>query len=147
MVLAMLLAFIIIFASSIQWIARQSRATVDQEQEEQAFGLADTGVNYTIWLLTPLPRGAGLAPSELLINPPAATENHAITGDDGAVLGFFSIDYLTSDADQITLTSVGWDAIRPDICQAVDATLKRFANGAFRVTSWHHRLKYDCNLI
>ena len=64
--LMMLVLFIIIFGASSRWIARQSRGTVEQEQEEQAFGLADTGINYTSWLLLPMPRGGGLDPVGLV---------------------------------------------------------------------------------
>lgn len=143
LVLSLAIVFSIIAATSAQLVTRQNRETIDQEQEEQAFGLADAGVYYTQWLLDP--NGAALSVDDLLNNPPSETTNHAITTNGGETIGTFTITFLAgADNDFIDISVEGKD-FGVDICQDVMATLTRFDTEEFLITDWEHDSPRECS--
>jgi hypothetical protein len=137
MVLVLLIVFLTILGASIRYIARQSKQTTDQGQQDQAFGLADAGVQYTYWLLN-----EGKAPSEISTTP--GTTGHTITAS-GVELGSFTINVVAFDDSVGTLSilSVGEDNLRPEFCQAVRANFE-LENDIYRVAEWRHETGYVC---
>lgn len=149
LVLVMLLVFVIIFGSLIRYIARQSNLTVNQGQEEQSFGLADTGVQYVLWLLGPNPNptgsnGGGQTPQDICTADLSdLLQDHEVT-DGSQGIGLFTIEPLTADATSIRIRSTGRDANRPDICQVVEADIRQAPDNLYHVVSWNHLLGYPC---
>lgn len=141
-VLLMLIVFVLIFTASIQFIARQSRELTDQEQEEQAFGLADSGVQYTLWLLSP--NGGNRTPTDLQSNPPATLTDHAVHDADGSALGTFTVTLTSADSGSLALTSTGYDAVKTNRCQTITARLQRSTTGQYKITQWDNHVGYAC---
>lgn len=137
-VVVMLLVFVIIMAASIQYISRQANQVTNSEIENQAIGIADTGVQYTLWLLDR--EGGNLTPTDLIQNKPPETVNHAVADNNNKTLGSFTINYDGLDASgNLSLHSYGQVAIADkDICQTIAATISPFIGGVYRITSWSH---------
>lgn len=145
LVLLMLLVFVIISVAAVRFIARQSTQGVLQEQEEQAFGIADAGVNYTLWLLAST--GGNFSPPNLVAAPPAATRNHPVTNHEGQVVGTFDLWFGPACPDSLAFRAVGYDVLKRDLCQVIDASAVRFATGWYRVTTWNHLAGYPCDQV
>ncbi|MEX1997961.1 MAG: PilX N-terminal domain-containing pilus assembly protein [Candidatus Andersenbacteria bacterium] len=151
LVLILLVVFVIIMTASVRFIARQSTQTANQEQEEQAFEIADAGINYTLWLLDS--EGGNFTPEQLEAGPDgggpptADTENHLIHNDQSELIGRFSLDF--SDADNVagvlTVRATGKDEIKPDLCQVIEAKVQKDANGEYRLYRWDHLVGYPCS--
>ena len=141
LVLVMLLFFVIVFGTVLTFISRQSTLTVDQEQEEQAFGLADAGVTYTLWLLDA--NGANLEVSDLEEREPVGPAL-PIVDTSGVELGTFEVTYESESADTVRARSKGFDQVRPERCQVIDAVITRFVSGAWQVTHWNHFVSRSC---
>lgn len=143
LVVLMLLVFAIIAGASIRFIARQSNQTVQQEQEEQAFEIADAGANYVLWLLSA--SGGNKSPLSLVASPPPSTRDHAIANQAGQSIGKFDLFFGPACPDSLSFRSVGYDQIKTNLCQVVDGTAKLFSNGEYRLIKWDHLVGYPCN--
>lgn len=151
--LVLLLVFVIIFGALITYIGRQSNLSVNQGQEEQSFGLADTGVQYAVWLLGSStnpsgPAGGGLTPQELCEAAPESAVgqllvNHPVVNS-GQNIGSFTLHILSADDAHLRVRSTGYDVDRPDICQAVEATIHKTADALFHVVRWDQLEGYPC---
>jgi len=148
-VLIMMIVFVIITSATIQFVSRQSHQTTDQEQEEQAFALADAGVQYVLWLLTlanPGPPIAGYSPADLTSNEDITAQltNHVITDADGVAIGKYSVNVVVEDTSTVHVKSIGRSTGRSDLCQVINATYKKPINDNFRLTAWDHEVGYNC---
>ena len=132
--LVLLLITILILASLAQLISRQSNTIVNQEQEEQAFGAADAGVEYVKWLLK-----AGQSPSDIATNPP---QNQVLN-----TISNFSLPqtHIQTTDTSISFRVEGHDHHNPNVCQIVDATLCQSNNGAWPAVQWQHYVTPNCN--
>lgn len=143
LVLFMLLVFVIISAASMRIIARQANQTTLQEQEEQAFEIADAGVNYVLWLLSTT--GGNLTPPQLLAAPPASATNHPVTDRNNQVIGKFNLFFGPACSDALTFRAVGYDQIKTNLCQVIDAKVQRFVSGEYKLVKWDHLVSYPCD--
>jgi len=143
MVLVTLVMFALIMAATTGYIARQSQQTVDQEQEEQAFGLADSGVQYTLWLLD---NDGGAQTIGDLIALQSITRE--LRDENAVVIGTYVAYYSAQvTGNGLRVVAQGKDAQRPDVCQQVEATIAPFADGSHRVTGWNHHVSTGCDAL
>ncbi len=142
LVMLMLILFVMIMAASVRFIARQSQQTVLQEQEEQAFEIADAGINYALWLLGEA--GGGFTPQEIVANPPASATDHVVRTATGGTVGEFDLVFGPACSEWVQVRSFGYDQIKTELCQVIDAQINRFASGDLRITRWDHLVGYPC---
>lgn len=143
LVLLMLLVFTIIATASLRFIVRQSNQAVLQEQEEQAFGIADAGVNYVLWLLSGT--GGNFTPLQLVAAPPSSTQNHPVTDTASQKVGEFDLYFGPACSDYVEFRSVGYDLLKTNLCQVVDGKAQLFTNGEYKIVKWNHLVGYQCN--
>lgn len=143
LVLLMLLVFMIISVAGLRFIVRQSHQTVLQEQEEQAFAIADAGVSYTMWLLSAA--GGNFTPQQLVASPPPSARNHSLTNTAGETIGKFDVFYGPACSDYLEFRSIGYDMVKTDLCQVVTGKVQQFTSGEFKLIKWDHLLGYPCN--
>lgn len=138
MVLVFLVSCVIIITASLQFLGRQSHQITDQGQTEKAFDLADSGVEYAVWLLQP--KGGGFTAESIAQKMPDTAINHAVTDSSrqGMVLGYFSLlvtDLPDPDTGEIKITSVGRSVSRLNDCQIIEAVLRPFQDKGYRATT------------
>jgi len=80
-----------------------------------AFRLAEAGVDYTLWLLN-----EGGAVSEDL---PGTTRTQTVTHPTGDA-GWYELTF-SGDAEALTVAAKGHPQQRPDLCQEIQATLRK----------------------
>jgi hypothetical protein len=138
LVLVLLIVSIAIMSAMLRYVSRQSHETVDQEQEEQAFNAADSGVSYVLWLLDP--DGGGEVPTSV------STMSRVVYDDLGEPIGTFTIDDIVADTGVITFTSTGRHIALTNRCQAIVVELKQREAGAqYIATNWDHQVGYPCS--
>lgn len=136
LLLSLLLVFLIILGASVRAVSRQARETTNQVQEEQAFHLAEAGVQYTLWLLDP--DGGGYLPAAL---PPVTA--HPVIDAAGKTVGTFFLVFSNGQPDSVTVTSIGKDAVIMNRCQTIVADIAA-SDGVYRVVSWDHLVSTGC---
>ncbi|MDP3997965.1 MAG: hypothetical protein U1C49_00480 [Candidatus Andersenbacteria bacterium] len=137
LVLVTMIVLAIIVAVSVQFISGQTSQLTNKKQEQQAFGLADAGVQYAIWLLAE--NGGHKKPADL------EGVHRDIKGTDGQVMGFFDLSGVAVDSNgNITFTSTGKDIIKQNICQIVDVRLSINVEGDYKITGWNQRPGNKC---
>lgn len=143
MMLGLLVSFILIAGAAISYLDRQSHEITNQAQSNKSFGLADSGVNYAVWLLNP--EGGDMKPEELVAQMPDTAINHPIEKN-GEILGTFTLSIVSWDAakTELKLLSVGRGYANPDRCQTVAATLGPFREKGYRVVSWDQQSASVC---
>jgi len=138
LVLMMLILFIAIMSATLQYVIRQSHETVDQEQEEQAFNVADSGVSYVQWMLDPT--GGQKLPADIVVM------TQMVHDDLGQEIGTFTIDDLWADTNEIIFTSTGRDVELTDRCQVIRVGMKQLeADEQYVLTEWDHLVGYPCS--
>jgi hypothetical protein len=123
MTLVMFGMFSIVTISVIGFINAQQHAVSEQEQREQAFGLAEAGVHYTLWALEsgtydPQALKAQTTPVVQQVNDPNTKK----------LLGDFTLTFGVTGAvgsEIVTVASVGHDATRNNLCATVIGQLQR----------------------
>lgn len=139
LVLMLLIVFITIMSATLRYVIRQSHETVDQEQEEQAFNIADSGVSYVLWLLDPGPTGGQIQPTSV------GVINQAVYDNIGNQIGVFTIDNIVAGTGEIAFSSIGRDLVLVDRCQVIEVELRQVESGGqFIVTDWDHQVGYPC---
>ncbi len=128
--LVMLAMFTVIAIATSTYIDRQYILTINQEQEERSFHLAEAGVHYTLFLLND-----GIYTTQELVDMETFTDTVTKSGQD---IGRFDLFFssLGSPGEGVIVTAEGRDTSL-DICQAVTATVQRSGIGYF-VASWDH---------
>ena len=142
-VMVMMIVFVTMAAYALRFVVRQSHETINQEQEEQAFWIADSGVSYVAWLLDP--SGGNKAPGDILGLP--SITNHVVTDDLGQTIGSFSlVDIVTvAGTNSIQLRSIGKDQVLTDRCQSIAVELRQLeVGGSYVVTQWNHQVGFLC---
>jgi hypothetical protein len=144
-VLVLLLVTILILASLANLISRQSNAITDQEQEEQAFGAADAGVEYVKWLLT---TGVNVTDIVTWANPSssehAAKLQRTLSAGSDAISTFDVVQAKDNSSGGLSIRVHGQDSTRLDICQVIDATLCP-SSGGWATTQWQHYVTRNCS--
>jgi Tfp pilus assembly protein PilX len=133
MMLVIFSLFVVMLLAGMRLISLQFRQAVDQEQRNQAFQVAEAGVQYSVWLLNEaeVPYGS-LTP---------ITDHEVQDPGSGEVIGTFTVEYTTDTSNGpviVTATSTGQDALRSDFRETVVARLRREASGKFSLLTWHH---------
>lgn len=138
MMLVIFTMFLVFVIATAGLVSRQFHVIVDQEQEEQAFQLADAGVNYAVWLL-----------QNNLVNlaSPAGVNDHEITDftkNPEELIGTFDLSFATQSGAAsgpvlVNVTSVGEDAVKKDRKQTIDARLYSADRAAYAIIGWNHR--------
>lgn len=130
--------FLVMAIASAALINRQFNQVVNQEQEEQAFQIADAGVNYAIWLMD-----QGLVD----FNNPAPVSDYEVkdqTETPPVVLGTFDLTFQTiqftpGESVAVRITSVGEDASLTSRRQTIEAVIQSDDLDDFRVVEWDHK--------
>lgn len=139
LILMLMIVFIVIVSATLRYVVRQSHETVDQEQEEQAFNIADSGVSYVLWLLNPEPDGMAKLPGDIV------TITQTVRDEADNEIGNFTIDNIVADTSEIKFTSTGKDKVLTDRCQVINVELKQLvADEPYIVTGWDHLVGYPC---
>lgn len=139
LVLMLLIVSITIMSATLRYVIRQSHETVDQEQEEQAFNIADSGVSYVLWLLDPGLTGGQNQPADI------GVINQAVYDNLGNQIGVFTIDNVVAGTGEISFGSIGRDLTLVDRCQVVKVELRQVeVGGQFILTDWDHQVGYPC---
>ena len=140
LVLMLLIVFIVMMSAILRYVIRQSHETIDQEQEEQAFNAADSGVSYVYWLLDPAGGQNGMVDIGEITQTVRDEEDRAI--------GTFTIGDINVDTstNKITFSSTGRDINLPDRCQVIQVTMRPQAvDEPFIITDWDHQVGYPCS--
>lgn len=139
--LFILIMFIIILSAFLRFIILQSSLGTKQEQEEQAFEIADAGINYATWLLSDAV--GTYTPQQLQDAPPSETQDHPVTNQAGEVMGHFSLTFSEATPTSVFIRSVGVDVVQLDLCQVIEARAQE-VNGDFQIVRWNHLVGYPC---
>lgn len=138
MTLVILGMFVVMAVGTMALINRQFKEIVGQEQEEQAFQIAEAGVHYALWLLD-----NGL----IDYADPQEIEDYEVTDDTQdppVVIGSFDLEFETESYTAgtgpaaVKVTATGKDAVinRP---QKIEATIYSGDLDDFVVVEWDHR--------
>lgn len=121
----MLAVFVVMATALTGVIAQQRRQAALQEAEEQAFNVAEAGINYGIWYLN---AGGGEAffDGKEVHEPP--------------VNGKFSLVIVRGPepGPDFVLISAGFVEHLRERCQKIDAEVTQQPNGIFTLTRWVH---------
>lgn len=140
--------FLVMMVAGATLIQRLAHYTTDQEAEEHAFAAADAGVNYTAWLLnsgtkTPAQLNGSPAPTKDVINEEPEPDE---------IIGTFDVSFAASvvnGADRVTVTAIGKDYNRQDVCQTIEAAIQEIQPGAgagsFALIKWDHKVNVSCS--
>lgn len=167
-VLLMLVLFALITIASIQFIARQSHDTTGQEVVGKSFGLADSGVQFILWMIrqdqinVPDPLDPDSYPASFVqVNPIDYLEEVSqredgkyvkgvIEDDPSDVVGQFEakLKSINEDRDQLTVTIMGRDYQREIECQTVDVEYKKDTSDppVFQIVDWEYVYGSKCEL-
>lgn len=131
----MLVIFASLLAAALQFINRQSHATILQEQTEQAFAAAEGGLHHVVWLLNSGEEAMTTLPGIL---------NEPMTNSAGETVATFFLSFSGVSASSITVTAVGRDGGVPDICQVIIARVVASPAGGYSLSDWNHQGGADC---
>lgn len=139
MTLVILGVFLVMAAATVGLVNRQFKEIVNQEQEEQAFQIAEAGVSYGVWLFD-----NGLVDYQ---NPQGVTDYEVTdeTKEPPVVLGTFDLTFATlyytqpSGPVAVKVTSVGEDAVLTARKQTIEAVIQSDDLDTFRVIEWDHK--------
>jgi len=138
LVLIIMIVFVVMMTYTLRFIVRQSHETINQTQEEQAFGVADSGVSYAYWLLDPA--GGNYIPATF-----PAIIDHVVTDDLGQQIGTFSFVDVATGTGFVQLRSIGKDASLVDKCQSIAIELRQLQAGEpYMITQWNHQVGSLC---
>lgn len=136
-VVGVLVLFAVLLSASLQFITRQSHATIIQEQEEQAFAAAEGGIHHALWLLN--------SGSQTIASLPGiVVDREPLTNSTGEVVARFSLRFEAPASDRVTVTATGSDEVQPDICQIIRAQIGPAASGGYAIADWEHLIEADC---
>lgn len=136
-VVVFLVIFSVLLTASLQFINRQSHATIVQEQEDQAFAAAEAGIHHVLWLLNSGTQTISSLTRETIVNEP-------ITNSTDEIVARFSITFSEVTASSVSVTSVGSDATRLDVCQSITADIQTTSAGGFVVSRWDNAVTPVC---
>ena len=153
MVLVTLAVFVVMAIAVVGIVNRQFHEVVGQEQEEQAFQIAEAGIDYVVWLLD-----QHLVDLE---NPQPITDYEVVdfTKDPSEVLGKFTVTIETvrytppNGPAVMRLVSVGRDAVLINRTQTIEAVIQSEADPSepippgnepdqlevWRIIEWDHK--------
>lgn len=144
LVVMLMIVFIAMMTYTLRFVVRQSHETINQEQEEQAFWAADSGVSYALWLLD----GGNKVPGDFTTPLPSFTAlitDHAVTDDLGQQIGSFSLVDIVEVDSTLQLRSIGKDVNLSNRCQSIEVGLRQLQPGEpYVVTQWNHQVGYPC---
>lgn len=135
--LVMLGVFFALLSSASYFINRQFKETLFQEQEEQAFHVAEAGVHYVLFLLS---SGAQTPQSLLEAGSITQSVHDQTTGAKTGkyVLAFSPLGSPVESGQGVAVESTGWD-VSNRRCQIINARVALGAgSGAFGISSWDH---------
>lgn len=135
-VVVFLVIFAVMLMASLQYVTRQSHATIIQEQEEQAFAAAEAGIHQALWLLN-----SGAQTSLSLVT---TTVDQEVKNSAGDVLARYNLTFSDERDDHIRVESLGRDAAVSSVCQVVRADIDKVSAGGFVISSWEHAVSGSC---
>ena len=139
MTLVILVVFLVLMVGTAALISRQFNQIVGQEQEEQAFQIAEAGVNYAVWVF-----------DNNLIDyaDPQPVMDYEVTDqtrEPAEVLGTFDLTFSTlsqsgtSGPVAVKVVSVGKDAVLINRKQTIEAIISSEDLDTFRIVEWDHK--------
>lgn len=142
MMLVMFGMILVMSTSVIFFSQRQLRATVDQEQTERSFQVAEAGIQYTLFLLN-----SGVYNTEQILTagPIEKEMDDEILGEDS---GTFTLSFSPVEGapagKAVNVTSEGRDSAGIS-CQHVEARIERFNAEItyYGITKWDHLPECD----
>lgn len=147
--LVMMAMFAVMTTVAAGLISTQYHAVADQERREQSFHISEAGIHYAWWALqhgvyTP-EQLAGYTDEEPLVQ--SVPDPH----DETVSLGDFALAFTVNGeigSEIVTVTSVGRDYVKRDLCGVVIAAFQNMGTSAgvtnYAVTSWDRQPA--CNL-
>lgn len=138
MMLVILGMMAVIAGSTILFVSRQYNQTVRQEQEEQAFHLAEAGVNFIVFSLN-----QSVFTTESLITAGSLSGTVPALGDGRYNLVFGDVAGATP-GQNVRVVSFGYDSTQ-QFCQVLDVVVHRTgdAQQQFIVDTWNHLQSCD----
>jgi len=134
-ILVMMLVFLslvlIMMIAGARFIALRYHQAANQNQREQAYDAAESGVYYAVWLVN----AAGVAPAQL-----TPITNYQITDSlTHKVVGNFNLSFTTStqgNKTTVTVTSTGQNTATLPIQQKIIASLESTSGSLYKVIKW-----------
>lgn len=139
MTLVILGVFLVMAMATVGLISRQFHEIVGQEQEEQAFQIAEAGVNYAAWLMD-----NGLVSYQ----SPQPVLGYKVTDETktpSPELGTFDLSFQVvtyggpTGPVSVRVTSVGKDAVLLNRSQTIEAVIESTDLDTFKITLWDHK--------
>lgn len=130
-------AFVVMFIAAATLINRQFHQITQQEQEEQAFQVAEAGVFYALWFID----------QDLLdLSNPGNVTDYEVTDpttDPAEVIGNFDLTFTVRNNEvggpvTVDIVSVGEDAVLSELKQTIRATIHSRDGDDFRIVEWRH---------
>lgn len=137
MTLVILAVFVVMALATTSLISRQFNEIARQEQEEQAFQIAEAGVHYAVWLLD----------NDLIdYTSPQGISDYAVTDqtkEPPEVLGTFDLEFTVLQHEAkgpaaVKVKATGEDLVLINRRQVIEAVIQSDDLDTFRVVEWDH---------
>ncbi len=143
--LMFLVILLVVVTAWLNFAVRQSHQVVDQEQEEQAFHIAEAGVEYTLFLLN----SGTYAPTGLISEGSLV---RAVSDSSGNIIGAAELSFQPGGAGvPLKVSSLGHDLTVERRCQLITAEAADMTGAVggtrYYVRSWDHELDVECGAL
>lgn len=144
MTLFLLVVFVVIMTAWAQFASRQAHTVTNQEQEEQAFAVAEAGIERSLFLLN-----SGVHEPDTMISNGSIVDE-VINPETGEVTGTYVLSF-SGGGTTLNVTSVGYDFIQAERCQEIDAVIETVTGALsaaqYYVNEFDHELDTVCGVV
>lgn len=143
MMLVFFVVFLVIAAAWLSFAVRQSHEVTDQEQEEQAFQVAEAGVERALFFLN----SGVYTPDDLLgLSSPLVGVVQDAAGD---IMGSYELTFSDTGGASLTVTALAHDLEIENRCQRIVADIEAMTGALadtaeYYARSWDHDLDVTC---
>lgn len=142
MTLVFFVVFLVIATAWLSFAVRQSHEVTDQEQEEQAFQVAEAGVEYTLFLLN---SGVYTVDGLVGLSSPIV---QVVSDAAGKIVGSYELTFSNTGGTPLTVSALAHDLELEGRCQRIVADIEvmtgALAGTEYYVRSWNHDLSVTC---
>lgn len=127
--------FLIMMIAAISYVSRQFKQVANQKEIEQGFQVAESGVDYTLFLL----RSSVKTISDLLASEPITQTVNSPLGKGN--VGSFTLTFApVADAPSVDALLVVAEGrpVNLDVCSGISARIELTSKGQFVITQWRH---------
>lgn len=136
--------FLVMMIAAIGYVNRQFKQVANQKEIEQGFQVAESGVDYTLFLL----RSHTRTISDLLASEPITRSVEDPLGK--GVVGNFTLTFVPVDdaplADAFSVVAFG-RPVNLGVCSGIAARIELTARGEFVITEWRHLPKCSVDVL